>query len=98
MPPPLRRAAASGITYRAMEEGDLPFLASVYASTRTEELAATGWPDEMKQAFLTQQHQAQHYHYQTYYHGAEWLVVEQDGVAIGRIYLQEAGPEIRVID
>ena len=98
MPPPPRRAAALGISYRAMEESDLPFVAAVYASTRTEELAATGWPDEMKQAFLTQQHQAQHYHYQTYYHGAEWLIVEQGGVAVGRIYLQEPTSEIPLID
>jgi GNAT superfamily N-acetyltransferase len=81
-----------------MEEGDLPFVAAVYASTRTEELAPTGWPEEMKLAFLAQQHQAQHYHYQTYYPGAEWLIVEKDGAAVGRIYLDEGESEIRLID
>ena len=98
MPPPPRRAAALGLTYRIMNEGDLVFVASVYASTRTEELALTGWPDEMKEAFLAQQHQAQHHHYQTYYPGAEWLIVEKDGAPVGRLYLQQAETDIRLID
>jgi len=98
MPPPLRRAAALGVTYRPMQEEDVPFVAAVYASTRTEELAVTGWPDEMKEAFLAQQHRAQHYHYQTYYPGAEWLIVEQDGVAVGRLYIEEGATDIRLID
>jgi len=98
MPPPLRRAAAFGLTYRTMAEGDLPFVAALYASTRTEELAPTGWPEDMKQAFLAQQHAAQHYHYQTYYPGAEWLIVEKDGAAVGRIYLDQGESEIRLID
>jgi GNAT superfamily N-acetyltransferase len=98
MPPPLRRAAASGVSYRAMEAEDLTFIAALYASTRTEELAVTGWSDEVKGAFLAQQHQAQHRHYQTHYSGAEWLIVEQDGAPIGRLYLYQTESEIRLID
>jgi GNAT superfamily N-acetyltransferase len=98
MPPPLRRVAAFGVTYRAMDEGDLPFIAALYASTRTEELAPTGWPEDLKQAFLEQQHRAQHHHYQGHYPGALWLIVEKDGEPIGRIYLHEREDEIRLID
>jgi GNAT superfamily N-acetyltransferase len=98
MPPPLHRAAAFGVTYRPMDADDLPFIAALYASTRTEELAPTGWPDDMKQAFLEQQHRAQHHHYQNHYPGAEWLIVEQEGTAAGRIYLHERETEIRLID
>ena len=81
-----------------MTEGDFAFTDSLYASTRTEELEPTGWPEEIKQAFLTQQHEAQHRHYQAYYPGAEWLIVEKDGAAIGRIYIHESEQEIRLID
>jgi GNAT superfamily N-acetyltransferase len=95
---PVRRAADLGVTWRAMDDSDLPFTAALYASTRTEELAPTGWPEEVKQAFLAQQHQAQHYHYQTHYPGADWLIVERDGAPIGRLYLHESGSDIRVID
>ena len=98
MPPPLRRAAAFGVTYRNLREDDLPFIAALYASTRTEELAVTGWPDEVKSAFLEQQHRAQHHHYQTHYPGAEWLIVERDGAAVGRLYLQQHEGDIRLID
>src|SRR4051794_41923678 len=98
MPPPLRRAAVHGISYRPMREDDLPFIAALYASTRTEELAVTGWPDEVKGAFLEQQHRAQHHYYQANYPGAEWLIVERDGEAAGRLYLQQRETDIRLID
>jgi len=98
MPPPIDRAAGFGITYRPLREDDFAFTAALYASTRTEELMATGWPDEAKQAFLAQQHQAQHQYYQAHYEGAEWLIVERDGAAIGRLYLAEGESDIRLID
>ena len=62
MPPPLRAAAEFGLSYRPMDDGDLPFVAELYASTRREEVAQTGWPAEMQEAFLRQQHEAQHSH------------------------------------
>lgn len=98
MGPPVGAAAAYGVTWRTMREGDLAFAASVYASTRIEELAATGWPEEAKQAFLAQQHQAQHHHYRRHYEGADWLIVERNGAPIGRLYLCEGGSDIRLID
>jgi len=44
----------------------LPFLAQLYASTRADELAVTGWTEAVKAAFLEQQFRAQHAHYQQY--------------------------------
>jgi ribosomal protein S18 acetylase RimI-like enzyme len=98
MPPPLRAAARLGITYRAATHADLPFLARLYASTRTEELAVTGWPDALKHKFLTQQFDAQHRHYRAHYPAAEWLVIKRGGEAIGRLYLEEWANEFRIID
>jgi hypothetical protein len=63
MPPPLKAAAGLGVTYRNFADEDLPFVAELYASTRRDEVAATGWPREMQEAFLAQQHEAQHRHY-----------------------------------
>ena len=92
-------AAALGVAVRPMrDEEDLPFAAALYASTRAEEVAQTGWPAEVQQAFLAQQHEAQHQFYRAQYDGAEWLIVERDGVAIGRLYLVEWTREFRVID
>ena len=98
MAPPVRRAAAFDLSYRAMAEADLPFVAALYASTRAEEVAATQWPEEMQQAFLAQQHQAQHHHYQAHFPAAEWLIIEAAGAPIGRLYLDERDDDLHLID
>lgn len=98
MPPPLRAAAALGLSYRPATDDDLPFAASLYASTRSEELAQTGWPDEIQHAFLAQQFDAQHRHYRQHYPAAEWLIVERAGERIGRLYIEEWEREFRIID
>jgi ribosomal protein S18 acetylase RimI-like enzyme len=92
------RSSAAGLTLRPAAERDMAFLARLYASTREQELAALPWTDAVKQAFLTQQFQAQHLHYTKYYSDADRLVVERDGVAIGRLYLDRQREEHRVID
>lgn len=98
MPPPIKAAAAFGISYRPATDEDLPFIARLYASTRAEEVASTGWPPEAQRAFLDQQHRAQHQHYRGAYPGAEWLIVERGSDAIGRIYLDESDAELLLID
>jgi ribosomal protein S18 acetylase RimI-like enzyme len=98
MPPPLRAAAGLGIAYRPMAEEDLPFVAALFASTRADEVAQTGWPPEMQRAFLAQQHHAQHVHYQAHYPAAEWLIIEQEGEPVGRLYLDQSAGRHHVID
>ena len=98
MQPPLRAAASLGLTLRSMTDDDVPFAAAVYASSRAEELAQTNWPAELQEAFLAQQHEAQHHHYRSHYPGAEWLIVEHEGEKIGRLYLVEWEREFRIID
>ena len=98
MPPPLRYAARLDIAYRPAREDELDFLGAVYASTRTEEIAQAGWPPEMEQAFLKQQHEAQHAHYANVYPEAERLVIERAGERIGRLYLQEWEGNVRIVD
>lgn len=98
MPPTLRAAADFGIAYRAATPADLPLMAELYASTRQQELAETGWPDETKRAFLAQQFDAQHRHYTAHYSDAEQLIVERGGVPIGRLYLSASSSEVRIVD
>ena len=98
MPPPLKAAAEFGIGYRPMTDEDLPFVAELFASTRAEEVAATGWPPEMQRAFLEQQHRAQHQHYRQVNPDGEWLIVERDGAAVGRLYLNESDDELHLMD
>jgi ribosomal protein S18 acetylase RimI-like enzyme len=95
---PWRRAGALGLTFRPITGADLPFLARVYASTRAEELAPVPWSQERKAAFCDMQFRAQHAHYQTYYPGAEWLVVELAAEPVGRLYIARWAREHRLID
>ena len=92
------RAAAAGLAFRPISEADLPFLAQVYASTRQEELAVTGWPEAHKAAFLQHQFDAQHAHYQKFYQGSDFLLIERAGEAIGRLYLARWSSEHRIVD
>lgn len=98
MPPPLNHAAAHKLTYRPGTEEDVPFFRDVYVSTRTEEVAQTGWPPEMQAAFLQHQHEAQHSHYRNAYPNAERLVIEHEGEGIGRLYLEQFETDVRIID
>lgn len=91
-------ATSAGLSFRALSDADFDFIEQLYASTRAEEVAATGWPAEQQHAFLTQQHRAQHQHYQRTYNGAQWLIVMRDGAPIGRLYQVEWPAETRVID
>jgi ribosomal protein S18 acetylase RimI-like enzyme len=79
--------------------GDLPFLRELYASTRREEMALSGWPEEQIEAFLRQQFEAQHRFYMAEFSGAAFkLILGEEGEPIGRLYLEERDDEFRVID
>lgn len=92
------RAVDMGMSFRPITNADLPFLAEVYASTRTEELAVTPWTYQEKAAFLQMQFQAQHAHYQQYYPEADWLVTMRGGTDIGRLYIERWPSEHCIID
>jgi GNAT superfamily N-acetyltransferase len=83
---------------RPITPADVPFLAGVYASTRWDELAPTGWSDEEKAVFCRRQFDAQSAHYRENYPGASLQIIERDGVAIGRLYVARWEREIRIMD
>ncbi len=70
----------------------------VYASTRQEELAVTGWSPAQVHAFLAQQFAAQHAHYQQHYAGAQFSVIMDGETPIGRLYVARWPREIRIVD
>ena len=88
----------TGITLRPITPEDMPFLRDLYAQTRAEELAVTAWTDEFKSALLDHQFGAQHAYYHDVFAGADFLLVQRDGEAIGRIYVHRAPSEIAVLD
>lgn len=98
VPPALRRAADLGLKLRPICDADLPFLRSLYASTRQEELAPVPWTEDEKLAFLGRQFEAQHAHYLTHYADATFSVLEKDDVPTGRLYVARWPDEHRIVD
>lgn len=88
----------SGIALRPITPADESFLARVYASTRWEELAPTGWSDEEKTIFCRRQFDAQSAHYREHYPEAAFQIIERDGEPIGRLYVARWKQEIRIVD
>jgi ribosomal protein S18 acetylase RimI-like enzyme len=90
--------APPALRLRPATAGDRDFLLRVYAESRAEELAATGWSAEEKRAFLEGQFAAQDSHYRRHFPACEYLVVELEGRPIGRLYRDRRHDEIRVVD
>ena len=86
------------ISLRPITPGDDGFLARVYASSRADELAITGWSEEQKAAFCRQQFDAQRTDYAANYPKASFQIIERGGTPIGRLYVDRGEKEIRIVD
>lgn len=86
------------IDLRPVTAADRPFLEKVYAATRSEELAATGWDEAQKAAFCQMQFEAQDAHYREHYPTASFSVVVSGGRDAGRLYVDRWEREIRIMD
>lgn len=91
-------AHLTSVTFRLIRPDDLPFLYTVYASTRLEELAPLGWDEAQQAAFLTMQFNAQHRAYQDTYADADFQIILSGNRAVGRLYIARWQEEIRLID
>jgi ribosomal protein S18 acetylase RimI-like enzyme len=102
LPPPALALPAAllsqGFALRPETDDDLPFLMSLYASTREEELTAVPWTQEQKNAFLLQQFHAQRHHYRTHMPDCAYDVIERDGVPVGRLYLEATPTMLNLVD
>jgi ribosomal protein S18 acetylase RimI-like enzyme len=86
------------ISLRPYRADDQDFLFRLYASTRLHEIAPFGWPEAQQEAFLRMQFTAQQRWYAMTFAQAEHHIVEQDGVAIGRLMLSHEKPAATLID
>jgi ribosomal protein S18 acetylase RimI-like enzyme len=77
---------------------DLEFLYRVYASTREDELAPLRWSQSDQEAFLRMQFTAQHTYYQQQFGSAHYQIIQMDGEAIGRLYLDYRTESLHIID
>lgn len=86
------------IVLRNILSQDDAFLFQVYASTRAEEMALVPWTAEQKNAFLQMQFNAQRTHYQKYYPGAEYQIIQLGDISIGRLIVDWSKNPVLLID
>lgn len=91
-------STVEGVSLRLRTPADRAFLFDVYASTRHEELASTGWSREQIDRFLAFQADAQDQHYTRNYTSCRFYVIEHEGTAVGRLYLDTWPSEVRIVD
>jgi len=77
---------------------DKPFLLTLYASVRAEEMALVPWNEEQKKSFLEFQFQAQHDHYTNEYPHGSFQTIELEDEKVGRLYTCELDDEFRIIE
>lgn len=96
----MSKKTPESITFRTIEnnKSDLKFLYAVYASTRAEELAPTGWSAEEIDDFLRMQFNLQHEQYIENYPSARFEIILLDNTPVGRLYVNRMEKDIRVMD
>jgi RimJ/RimL family protein N-acetyltransferase len=98
MTEPMSAYSTGAVTLRPAQPEDEAFLATVYGSTREQELAMTPWTAEQREAFIRFQYTSQLTHYQTEYPRAEHSVILLGDRQVGRIYLDRRQSEIHILD
>ncbi len=86
------------ISYRKIEDSDLPFLKEVYKSTREEEMQLVDWPEQQIEQFINQQFESQHDYYKQVYNEATFEIINWGSEPVGRLYLWESDQQIRIVD
>jgi len=77
---------------------DESFLRELYTSTRIDEIASVGWSAAQSDLFLRMQFDFQRTHYRQHYADATFLIVVLDGRPVGRLYVDYAPHDVRVLD
>jgi len=86
------------LTLRPVTKEDDPFLLSVYASTRAEELDQAEWQDGQREAFVRWQFDLQRREYDARFPDARYELIMIDGEPAGRIWMGEDKEQIRLLD
>jgi ribosomal protein S18 acetylase RimI-like enzyme len=90
--------AAEKIELRPERDEDEAFLYALYASTREEELALTGWDERTRAQFVQMQFRAQRAGYRSMFPNAQFSIVLGNGSPIGRMVIDRITDEVRLVD
>jgi ribosomal protein S18 acetylase RimI-like enzyme len=81
-----------------VESADEGFLFTLYASTRSDEMAAWGWSALQQDAFLQMQYRVRQAGYRAQYPQAAWQIVLLQDQAVGQLVVDTTGEAILLID
>jgi len=87
-----------GVTLRPALPSDEALLFEIYAASRADEIAQTGWDEAQRQFFLKMQFAAQQEHYRSHYPDAEHSLILLKERPVGRVYIARSSEEIRILD
>ena len=90
--------SARGLSLRGRTAGDVPFLRALYGAFRAAELAPVPWAEAAKAQFLDSQFALQTLHFDRFHPEADFLIVEEAGAPIGRLYLDRAADGYLIVD
>lgn len=86
------------VTLRPVVPEDLEVLLAVYDAGRGRELDQVGWLPGQRDAFVRMQFQAQDRHYRANHRHASFDLIEVGGRAAGRLTVDRAENDMRVVD
>ncbi|NIM48056.1 MAG: GNAT family N-acetyltransferase [Gemmatimonadales bacterium] len=89
---------ALALEKRSVTDQDLPVLFQIYADSRAEEMAESGWDATQVEQFLSWQFETQRQAYLQMFPEASFELVLLDGEPVGRLYVDRSEREIHVID
>lgn len=92
------RWTSTNTRLRRYTDADIPFMKTLYRSTREQELQYTPFSPAQADAFIEQQFRAQLSHYTTHYYCDHFDIVEVDSQLAGRLFVDYGPLEIRVVD
>ena len=90
--------AFRALRLRSATSGDEPFLLTLFASTRTLELALMNWDEKQKETFIAMQFKAQNSQYVMTYPDAENSIIMWNEHPVGRLLLNRGELEFTLVD
>jgi GNAT superfamily N-acetyltransferase len=86
------------VRLRAATTSDDDFLLNLFASTRTDELAALAWNPTQAEMFIKMQYRAQQQNYEGNYPAAENQIITLKDQPIGRILVDRGDDQFTLVD
>jgi GNAT superfamily N-acetyltransferase len=86
------------VTLRPVQPDDEGFIFTLYAASRSDEMAAWGWPEAQQEAFLRLQFNGRQQHYKTQFPQAEHQIIMLDELPIGGMVTVKLDNAFRLAD